>query len=73
MKNLGITFNDYKTFDRLYTFHTKVENLKLIIELGAQSKRVFREGKWLKDKERRLGHKIYPYNPELKGKDEQKN
>ena len=65
--------NDHLTSDKLYYFNTKVENLKLIIELGAQSRRVFRKGTWLKDKERRLGHKIYPYNPILKGENEQAN
>ena len=66
MKNMGITFNDYKTFDRLYCFHTKVENLERIIQLGAHSKRVFKKGKWLQDKEKRLGHKIYPYRRKFK-------
>ncbi|MBC8525897.1 MAG: hypothetical protein H8D22_03350 [Candidatus Cloacimonetes bacterium] len=68
LKKLGVTFKDYKTFDNLYCFHTKVSNLSRIIELGAHSRRVFRNGKWLKDKERRLAHKIYPYNPKLSEK-----
>ncbi|MCK4358331.1 MAG: hypothetical protein KAW92_06250 [Candidatus Cloacimonetes bacterium] len=65
VKKLGLTFNDWQTDDRLYVFDTKVENLLQLIELGAHKKRVFRRGKWLKNKEKRLGHKIYPYNPKL--------
>ena len=65
IEDLGLNFKTYKTADRLYCFETKVENLNQIIELGAHSRRVYRRGKWLKDKEKRLAHKIIPYNPKL--------
>ncbi len=50
------------TSDGLYTFETNNENLDVLIQCGAQKRRVYRRGKWLKKREERLGHRIIPYN-----------
>jgi len=71
LQKMGIISNDYKTDDNLYCFDIKVDNLARIIELGAQKRRVSRHGRWLQDKEKRLGHKILPFNPKLKENNEQ--
>ncbi len=60
---MGITFNDWSTDDKLYTFHTDVANLPQLIATGSHIRRIHKDGRWLKNKERRLGHKIIPYNP----------
>ena len=65
MKKTGLIFNEWETSDKLYIFETDNANLPLLISMGSHSRRVSRYGRWLKDKEKRLGHKIIPYNPLL--------
>ena len=56
---------DYEvTDDRMYYFKTNVKNLPQIIQLGGFKRRPNLNGRWLKDKEEKLGHKIRLYNPE---------
>ena len=65
LQKTGCIYNEWSTDDRLYTFETEIANLPLLIATGSHSRRVSRHGRWLKDKEKRLGHKIYPFNPKL--------
>ena len=66
LKKMGIIFNEWSTDDKLYTFHVDVANLPQLISIGSHSRRVHRYGRWVRDKERRLGHKIIPFNPKLR-------
>jgi hypothetical protein len=63
LRSMGIIFNEWGTADGLYTFETKNENLDVLIQCGAPKRRVHKNGKWIKSREKKLGHKIYPYNP----------
>jgi len=66
LKKEGITTKEWDTDDKLYTFETDVANLHLLFATGSHSRRVYRYGRWLKNKEKRLAHKIIPTNPNLK-------
>jgi hypothetical protein len=63
LRSMGIIFNEWSTADGLYTFETKNENLEVLIQCGAPKRRVHKDGKWIKSREEKLGHKIIPYNP----------
>jgi len=63
LQKTGLIFNEWSTDDKLYTFEVDIANLPLLIATGSHSRRVSRQGRWLKDKETRLGHKIIPFNP----------
>ena len=65
LKKMGIIFNEWSTEDKLYTFHVDVANLPRLIATGSYSRRCFKQGRWLKDKENRFGHRIYPFNPKI--------
>jgi hypothetical protein len=65
LKKTGLIFNEWETSDKLFIFETESANLPLLIATGSHSRRVSRYGRWLRDKEKRLGHKIIPYNPLL--------
>ena len=66
LKKRGGIFNEWKTDDNLYDFDTDNANLSLLIATGSHSRRVFRYGRWLKDKEQRLAHKIIRFDPKFK-------
>ena len=66
LKKEGIISEEYITEDKLYTFITENANLPLLIATGSHSRRIHRHGRWLRDKEKRLGHRIIPFNPEIK-------
>jgi len=66
LKAKGIIFNEWTTDDRLYTFETDNANLDLLISMGYHSRRVHKRGRWLKGREKKLAHRIYPFNPKLK-------
>jgi hypothetical protein len=63
LQKRGVIFNEWDTSDNLYTFKTDNANLPFLIATGSHSRRVFQNGRWLKDKEKRLAHKIIPFNP----------
>ena len=65
LKKTGLIFNEWETSDKLYIFEIDNANLPLLIATGSHSRRVSRHGRWLKDKERRLGHRIIPFNPKI--------
>lgn len=65
LKKEGIISDKFITDDRLYTFEIENANLPLLIATGSHSRRVHRNGRWLKDKEKRLAHKIISFNPDL--------
>ena len=62
LRKMGVTFDDWSTDDGIYTFKTYIANLPLILSLGAFKRRPSKNGKWVEDKERRLGHRILPYH-----------
>lgn len=47
----------------LYCFDVHADHLNELLEPGTPKRRVHRNGTWLQDKEKRLGHKIFPYTP----------
>jgi len=57
-------FDYEETDDRMYYFKANIRYLPQIIALGAFKRRPHLAGKWLKDKEEKLGHEILPYKPE---------
>ena len=59
LKKMGVIFDDLRTDDQIYYFKTSVENLSLILRLGGFKRRPYSKGKWIKNKEKRLGHKIF--------------
>ena len=52
---MGLIFNEWSTDDRLYTFKTNIENLPRILSMGAFKRIPNKNGKWIRDKGRRLG------------------
>jgi hypothetical protein len=66
LKKLGIVSNEFITDDKLYCFTTDNANLPLLIATGRHFKRIYQHGRWLKDKERRLAHKIIRFDPNFK-------
>lgn len=63
LRRKGVIFNEQPSADDFYIADTKVSNLPLLISLGAFKRRPNINGKWLKNKEKILAHKILPYNP----------
>jgi hypothetical protein len=63
---MGVIFNDLVSDDRIYRFYTKRENLSHLLSLGKYKRRPHQNGKWLKDRERKLGHRIRPITAEQK-------
>ena len=65
LKKEGITANDFLTDDKLFSFITDNANLTRLLATGSHSRRIHHKGRWLKDKEKRLGHRIFRFNPKL--------
>ncbi len=63
LRSMNIIFNEWGTADGLYLFEVNKENLDTLIELGAPKRRIHKKGKFLKSREKKLGHRIIPYNP----------
>jgi hypothetical protein len=63
LRSMGIIFNEWSTADGLYAFETNKENLDVLIQCGAPKRRVHKDGKWIKSREKKLAHKIIPFNP----------
>lgn len=53
------------TSDGLYIFDIAPKNVELIIDLGHHTKRPDVKGGWIRDKEKRLGHKVKPFKPAI--------
>jgi hypothetical protein len=66
LRSKGIIFNEWSTSDGLFTFETNNENLDALIQYGAPKRRIYKQGKWLISREKKLGHRIIPFNPALK-------
>ena len=66
LKKLGIVSNEFITDDKLYCFTVDNANLPLLIATGSHSKRISQHGRWLKDKEKRLAHRIIRFDPNIK-------
>jgi hypothetical protein len=56
----GLIFKVHETSDPLVWFRTDRKNLPLLLSLGTFKRRPRLKGKWVRDKERLLGHKILP-------------
>ncbi len=65
LKDLGVIFNEWETDDGLLTMDIEKQNLTSIIELGNFKRRPDINGKWIKDKEKKLAHRIIPFCPKL--------
>lgn len=63
--NKGVILAKYRTDDLLYHLDVKIKDLSLLIELGAFKRRPNIRGKWIAEKEKLLGHKIIPFQPDL--------
>jgi hypothetical protein len=60
---MDIIFNEWSTSDGLYQFEVNKENLDTLIQCGAPKRRIHRKGKFLISREKKLGHRIIPFNP----------
>ena len=65
LRKQGVILNEWQTDDGLLLLDIDKRNLPLIISMGAFERRPHKNGAWIKDKEQRLGHKIYPFNPKI--------
>ncbi|MFC1552599.1 hypothetical protein ACFL6P_08565 [Candidatus Latescibacterota bacterium] len=61
LRNQSLIYDFGSTDDGLYTFKTDIANLPLILSLGAFKRRPSITGEWIREKERKLGHKVRPY------------
>ena len=59
-------FDFWQSDDGLYCFKVDNANLSDLIAFSPTQKRTRLKGKWLKDKEVRLGHQILPFRPKFK-------
>jgi len=59
----GLIFNLVGLDEDFTIAYAKTANLSSLIALGAFRKRPHIKGKWIKNKEKLLGHKILPYRP----------
>jgi len=70
LRRKGLIFDEWSTDDVLYTFKTLIKNLPFILSMGKFKRRPNKTGNWIKDKERKLGHRILLYlleeSPKLK-------
>ena len=63
LRERGLILEEMPLSEGLYILDVKIENLPLLIALGAFRKRPHLKGRWLEEKERLLAHKIIPYKP----------
>lgn len=62
----GTISNIWATDDDIHTFDTDIKNLHILIALGKPFKRrPYLKGNWIKNMEKRLGHRIKPFEPLL--------
>ena len=67
LQNMGLISKECYTDDGLYCCFAKVKDLDVIIQLGAFKRRPHKKGKWIKDKEKRLAHRILLFRGKLIG------
>jgi len=60
LREMGVVLNEVPIDDDFYILDIEKKNLPLIIELGKFKRRPSKKGKWIKDKEKKLAHKIIP-------------
>ena len=65
VKNKMRVSNEWGTDDGLLLFDVNNSKLNDLIALGATKQRIHKRGKTLLRLEEKLGHKIYPFNPQL--------
>lgn len=65
MLKMGIVSKLFSTDDPMDVLTCKVSNLQAIIKLGEFKRRPYIKGNWIKEAEKKLAHKILPYNPRL--------
>lgn len=66
LRELGVILNEIGLDEPFTMVDINRSNLDQIIKLGEFKKRPNLNGRWLKDKEKDLAHKIIPYKPALK-------
>jgi hypothetical protein len=64
LQETGLIFNAYNTDDSLHFFQIDARHLPMLISLGAFKRRPRKKGRWVKDKEKLLGHRILPVDNE---------
>ncbi|MCB9772243.1 MAG: hypothetical protein H6754_06795 [Candidatus Omnitrophica bacterium] len=70
LKKVCPIFNEWSTDDKLYLADIDKADLYKVIKAWSPRKRFAQNSAWLKDKEKRLAHRIIPYRPELKNKED---
>jgi len=65
LRKLGVIQREERTDDNIVIIDVKTQDLPVLIQLGQFKKRPHIHGRWIKDKEKRLGHRIIPYRPVL--------
>ena len=63
LRKQGVILNEFMTDDPLLVLDIDKQYLSRIISMGEFKRRPDKNGKWVKDKELRLAHKILPYKP----------
>lgn len=66
LRKSGLILNEDSTDDGLCIVDVDKQNLEQIIALGAFKRRPSIKGKWIKDKEKKLAHRIITFNPKIK-------
>lgn len=59
----GLVLNEDHVDEPFYILDVDRKNLDRLIAMGAHIRRPSIQGKWIRDKEKKLGHKVVPYNP----------
>ncbi|MFC1512119.1 hypothetical protein ACFL5H_02875 [Candidatus Latescibacterota bacterium] len=70
LRSKGLIFDIWGTDDGLYAFKTKIENLPFILTTGAFKRRPDVNGTWIRSREEKLGHRIFPFRPDMEEKEE---
>ncbi|MDP8265264.1 MAG: hypothetical protein P9M12_07320 [Candidatus Aceula lacicola] len=68
LRKSAVILNEDSTDDRLYIFDVNQRYLPQIIALGVFKRRPHKNGKWIKKMQKKLAHRIIPFNPILKKK-----
>lgn len=61
----GLVLEEDEVNEPFYVLYVDRANLGRLIAMGAHTRRPNIQGRWIKDKECKLAHKILPYNPNL--------
>lgn len=65
LRKLGIVVNEEGTDEGLFILDFKREHLDKVLAINKSKKRRDTNSGWVKDKEERLAHRIFKYNPKV--------